>query len=64
MENMELTVAEGIVKYLEESNIRPVTMEMLKGCAKNKSFELINNIKINKYFRKRCYIQFWCLPSL
>jgi len=46
MENMELTVAEGIEKYLEESNIRPVTMEMLKGCAKNKSFELINNIKI------------------
>lgn len=46
MKNMELTVAEGIEKYLEESNIRPVTMEMLKGCAKNKSFEFINNIKI------------------
>lgn len=46
MKNMELTVAEGIEKYLEESNVRPVTMEMLKGCAKNKSFEFINNIKI------------------
>ena len=46
MENTELTVAEGIEKYLEEANIRPVTIEMLKGCAKNKSFEFINNIKI------------------
>lgn len=46
MENMELTVAEGVKKYLEESNIRPVTMEMLKVCAKNKVFEFINNIKI------------------
>lgn len=46
MENMELTVAEVLEKYLEESNIRPVTKDMIKGLAKNKVFEFINNIKI------------------
>ena len=46
MENMELTVAEVLEKYLEEANIRPVTKDMYKWNVKNKTFVFINNIKI------------------
>jgi len=46
MENTELTVKEAINKYLEEANIKPVTLDMNRGSSNSESFKKINNIKI------------------
>lgn len=46
MENTELTVIEALEKYLEESNIRPVTKDMIKGVIKTEALNYINNVKI------------------